>query len=136
MLVYFLVTLRKNQHSSFITITGIKVDNSWTYNASFFYKFAPGSTFSGKLTASLIGIDGTVFASESVNARGASTTDWTEFFVHLKPKSSAPNTNNTFTVTLDGTAANNETVFFSLFSLFPPTFKNRPNGMRVDIAEV
>jgi hypothetical protein len=39
-------------------------------------------------------------------------------------------------VTVDGASASGQTIFFSLFSLFPPTFKNRPNGMRMDIATV
>ena len=53
----------------------------------------------------------------------------------LKPNASAPNTNNSFTLTVDGEAAAGETIFFSLFSLFPPTYKNRANGIRPDIAE-
>ena len=54
----------------------------------------------------------------------------------MKPTKTASNTNNVFTVTLDGAAASGQTVNFALLSLFPPTFKNRPNGMRIDIAEV
>jgi alpha-L-arabinofuranosidase len=55
----------------------------------------------------------------------------------LKPTVSASNFNNSFTVTLDPTTAKTggETVYFALFSLFPPTFNDRPNGLRVDLAE-
>ncbi|KAI5118901.1 hypothetical protein M0805_002817 [Coniferiporia weirii] len=114
---------------------GIKVDHTWTYSASFFFKFAEGSTFKGALTASLVGLDGIVFASSSKKVSGASAASWTEFSTKLSPAHSAPNTNNSFTVTLDGEGASGESVFFSMFSLFPPTYKNRENGMRVDIAQ-
>ncbi|KAL5514182.1 hypothetical protein ACEPAG_2270 [Sanghuangporus baumii] len=114
---------------------GIRVDQSWTYNASVNFKFAEGSTFSGSLTASLVGSDGTVFASASQDVSGADATNWTEFFVTLTPTSSASDTNNSFRLTVDGETASGETIFFSLFSLVPPTFNNRPNGMRVDLAQ-
>lgn len=114
---------------------GINVQESWTYNASFFFKFPSGSKFNGKLTASLVGLDGSTLASSSMNVRGASSTKWTEFFVHLKPSKTASNTNNTFTVTVDGKEAAGETISFAMFSLFPPTFKGRANGMRMDVAQ-
>ncbi|OCB83935.1 glycoside hydrolase [Sanghuangporus baumii] len=115
--------------------SGIKVDQSWTYNASVNFKFAEGSAFSGRLTASLVGSDGTVFASASQDVSGADAASWTEFSVTLTPTSSAFDTNNSFRLTIDGGAASGETIFFSLFSLFPPTFNNRPNGIRVDLAQ-
>ena len=39
-------------------------------------------------------------------------------------------------VTLDGAQAAGETIHFAMLSLFPPTYKGRENGMRIDIAEV
>ncbi|KAF8753887.1 Alpha-L-arabinofuranosidase C-terminus [Rhizoctonia solani] len=48
---------------------------------------------------------------------------------------SAPNNNNFFRVTVDGSSAAGKNVYFGLLSLFPPTYRNRPNGMRVDLAE-
>lgn len=42
--------------------------------------------------------------------------------------------NNRFVVTLDGAAASGQTINFGMFSLFPPTFNNHPNGLRQDIA--
>ncbi|EIM91767.1 glycoside hydrolase [Stereum hirsutum FP-91666 SS1] len=36
---------------------------------------------------------------------------------------------------LDGDAAKGTTFWFGMFSLFPPTFKGRENGMRIDLAE-
>lgn len=59
---------------------------------------------------------------------------WTQATVQLRPIASAETTSNFFTVTVDGASASGQTIFFCLFSLFPPTFRNRPNGMREDIA--
>jgi hypothetical protein len=41
-----------------------------------------------------------------------------------------------FTVSLDAATFAGQTIEFAMFSLMPPTFMNRPNGMRIDIAEV
>ncbi|KAF9003407.1 arabinofuranosidase [Cyathus striatus] len=54
--------------------------------------------------------------------------------VKLKPTTTPSSTSNLFTITLDGASASGQTVNFAMLSLFPPTFKNRANGMRVDIA--
>ena len=37
---------------------------------------------------------------------------------------------------MNGTEAAGETIHLAMFSLFPPTYKGRENGMRIDIAEV
>lgn len=116
--------------------SGIKVESSWTYNASFFFRFPSSSTFSGKLNVALQTSTGRVLASKSVAVRGTQT-DWTHVDVQLKPTTTAPNTDNLFVVTIDGErGTGGTTINFAMFSLFPPTFKNRPNGMRIDIAEV
>ncbi|TCD68736.1 hypothetical protein EIP91_009882 [Steccherinum ochraceum] len=111
---------------------GIKVDAAWTYSASFFYKFPTRSSFRGSLTVGLQNSAGQLLASKRVNIAGF-TTSWTQVKVSLKPTKSAANTNNSFVVTVDGAAG--QTINFAMFSLFPPTFKNRENGMRIDIAE-
>lgn len=121
--------------TNYIIHAGINVNESWTYNASVFYKFPEDSTFTGNITASLISLDGTVFGSASAFISATSATNWTQLFVKLKPIASAPSLNNSFQITFDGEVASNETVFFSLFSLFPPTYKNRENGMRADLAQ-
>ena len=79
---------------------------------------------------------GKVLASQSVNVKG-SQTSWTHVSLALRPTSTASDTNNVFAVTIQSTSGSTATTIdFAMFSLFPPTFKNRPNGMRVDIAEV
>ena len=88
------------------------------------------------MTVSIVGSDGTVLASHSTTVKGSSHTDWKQFTATLTPSKTASDFNNKFQVTLDGPSASGETMYFSMFSLFPPTFKNRPNGMRMDIAQV
>ena len=111
------------------------MDSSWTYNASLSFKFPTSSSFSGTLTVALKTTSGETLAQASTTIKGSQTT-WKQVAFALKPTKTASNTNNVFTVTLDGVAASGQTVNFALLSLFPPTFKNRPNGMRIDIAEV
>ncbi|PIL27574.1 hypothetical protein GSI_10725 [Ganoderma sinense ZZ0214-1] len=113
---------------------GIKVDSSWTYKASFYYRFPASSSFSGTLTAGLRTNGGTVLAQATTRIRGTVTT-WTQVNLDLKPTTSAPDNDNSFFISVDGAAAAGQTINFALLSLFPPTFKNRPNGMRIDIAE-
>lgn len=77
---------------------------------------------------------GVVYANASVPISG-STTAWMQVMVHLTPTSSPVSTTNIFTVTVDGASAIGETINFAMFSLFPPTFKGRVNGLRMDIAQ-
>ncbi|KAI0635237.1 glycoside hydrolase family 51 protein [Trametes polyzona] len=114
---------------------GIKVDKSWTYKASLFFRFPTASSFSGALTVGLQTNGGRVLAQNSTQIRG-STTKWTQVNLELHPTASAADLRNSFFVTIDGAAGAGQTINFALFSLFPPTFKNRPNGMRIDVAEV
>lgn len=116
-------------------VPAIKVDSSWTYNASFWYRFPSRINFRGQARLALRGSGGEVLGSTTVTLSGTQTT-WKEVRTTIKPGRSASNTDNTFTVTLDGAQAAGLTVHFAMLSLFPPTFKNRPNGMRIDVSEV
>ncbi|KAI0826549.1 glycoside hydrolase family 51 protein [Trametes gibbosa] len=113
---------------------GIKVDASWTYKASLFFRFPTSSSFSGALTVGLQTNGGTVLAQNSTQIRGT-TTKWTQVSLELHPTASAADVSNSFFVTIDGAAGAGQTINFAMFSLFPPTFKNRANGIRIDLAE-
>ncbi|KAG6857297.1 hypothetical protein H0H87_006490 [Tephrocybe sp. NHM501043] len=108
---------------------GIKVQEGWTYKGSFYTK---SDSFSGKVSVLLKSKQGTVFASTSVS--GVSK-EWKKFSFEFKPEVSAPNDENVFSVVVDGKAAAGKTIYFGMFSLFPPTFRERENGMRIDLAE-
>ncbi|TDL26964.1 glycoside hydrolase [Rickenella mellea] len=113
---------------------GINVDPSWTYKGSFYYKVPVGSTVNGNFTASLVSSSGAELASTTVPINSTAS-DWTQVNFSFTPTTTPSDTNNVFSVTVDGASAAGQTIYFALFSLFPPTYKNRPNGMRIDLAE-
>jgi alpha-N-arabinofuranosidase len=47
----------------------------------------------------------------------------------------APDENNTFHVTFDATSTAGRSLHFHMISVFPQTYKNSKNGLRVDLAE-
>ncbi|EIM81159.1 glycoside hydrolase [Stereum hirsutum FP-91666 SS1] len=111
---------------------GINVNSSWTYNASFYYRLSSSSNATA--TVSLISsTSSTVFASTTASL---TSTNWTQVLVSLTPSSSAGDLLNNFTVTVDGESLAGETVYFALFSLFPPTWEGQSNGMREDLAQI
>jgi alpha-N-arabinofuranosidase len=58
-------------------------------------------------------------------------TDWRQYTAKLHTGQIAPSEANH----LELTVAQPGTVWFSLVSVFPPTYKNRPNGNRIDLME-
>ncbi|KAH0833369.1 glycoside hydrolase family 51 protein [Lanmaoa asiatica] len=112
---------------------GIPVNSTWTYNASFYYKFPAASSFNGTATVALQGSTGHVYASASVPIDGSQTA-WHQITLRLTPTASPNSTANNFTVTFNGADAAGQTIDFAMFSLFPPTFNDRENGMRIDIS--
>ncbi|EKM75678.1 hypothetical protein AGABI1DRAFT_116269, partial [Agaricus bisporus var. burnettii JB137-S8] len=112
---------------------GIKVTSGTTYTGSFFYRFPSSSGFQGSATVSLQSSSGSTLGSTTVNLSG-SQTSWRKLTFSIRASSTPGNTNNRFVVTLDGRSAGGQSIHFTMLSLFPPTFKNRPNGMRIDIA--
>jgi len=84
------------------------------------------------------------FRSNTTNQTWASTTipsvpptfiDFQQVNATLTPNVSAPDSNNKFTITMDGAAVQGQTFYFNLVSVFPETFKGYQNGLRSDIAE-
>ncbi|KAF2020350.1 glycoside hydrolase family 51 protein [Aaosphaeria arxii CBS 175.79] len=101
------------------------------YTGSFWVK----GTYNGSFTATLkSNLTAEVFGSVEVQAK-TNANEWVQHEFELIPEKNAPNSNNTFAITFDSTATGNGTLDFNLISLFPPTYKNRKNGLRVDIAE-
>lgn len=111
------------------------MNSSWTYDASLHYRFPNASSYSGALTIGLQSSVGEVLASGSTLINGTQTS-WANVSLTLTPSHTAMDTNNSFVVTLNGTEAAGATIHLAMFSLFPPTYKGRENGMRIDIAEV
>lgn len=74
-------------------------------------------------------------AMQAVGITGPQTT-WKQVHLSLNSNIAADSTANMFMITVDGNSAAGESIHFAMLSLFPPTFKNIENGMRVDIAEM
>lgn len=104
---------------------GLPVRPSTTYRASFYAR--SGAGFAGPLTVSLQSSSGHVFASVSVPKIGSA---WRHYALTLTTKANIkPSEDNSFVISATHTGK----VWFSLVSLFPPTWLDRPNGMRVDL---
>jgi len=107
---------------------GIPVYPKTQYRASLWTRADAG--FSGPLTVSIVSDDGaTVFASAKIPGL---TSDWKKFEVTLKTGKVAPTAQARFVVTVDQPG----TVWLNLVSLFPPTWNDRPNGLRKDLMQM
>jgi alpha-L-arabinofuranosidase len=107
------------------------VQQGWQYKGSF---YAKSTSYRGPITVSLKSTSGTTYATATLSSPTLSS-NYQKYSFTFSPSSSAPDAKNVFVVELDGASAKGTTVYFGLFSLFPPTYKNRPNGMRIDLAE-
>lgn len=102
-----------------------------TYTGSFWVKGAYEGSFTASLQSALTE---DVYGSVEIESKAVSD-EWVEHEAELTPEVDAPDTNNTFAITFDAEGATDGSLDFNLISLFPPTYKGRKNGMRVDIAE-
>ncbi|KAK5652000.1 hypothetical protein OQA88_10903 [Cercophora sp. LCS_1] len=101
------------------------------YTGSFYVKGAYDGTFTASLQSALG--EKEVFGSVEIASQSVAG-EWTQHNFTLVPTKDAANSNNTFSLTFSA-AETNTTLDFNLISLFPPTFKNRPNGLRPDLVE-
>ncbi len=107
---------------------GIPVQPNTRYRASFYAKAAPG--FTAPVTVSIQGDDGrTIYATKTVTAL---TSAWKQYELTLQTGKVTPTAKARYVLTVDRPG----TVWFSLVSLFPPTFKDQPNGFRPDIMQM
>ena len=106
---------------------GIPVHPNTTYTASFYAK----ASISSPVTLSIESIDGKiVYAKAQSKAIGS---DWQQYQLTLSTAADVKPTANTRFV-ISTTEAGK--YWFSLVSLFPPTYKNTPNGNRPDIMKL
>ncbi|WP_170928346.1 AbfB domain-containing protein [Deinococcus hopiensis] len=102
---------------------GLKVVNGTTYTATVWAKSTTNSTLEVRLEDS----SGTVLGRGTVN--GVNGT-WQKFTLPITA-SSGSGTGNRVVVAAQSAG----TVWLQMVSLFPPTYKGRPNGLRTDLAE-
>jgi alpha-N-arabinofuranosidase len=113
---------------------GINVQ-AQNYTASFFYRPSTGASVGGgKLKVGLSDLTGqTIYGSSSIDVSNASVNTWSQFSLNISVSTAAPSTKNSFFIEFPiGSTGDFE---FNLISCFPPTFKNRMNGARLDIAQ-
>ena len=107
---------------------GIPVKPNTSYRATFYAKAARG--FNGPITVSIQSNDGrTVYAAGRV---AGLTQEWKPYTLTLQTRNLAPTVNARYVLTVDRPAR----VWFCVVSLFPPTFKDQPNGFRPDIMQM
>ncbi|KAH9825345.1 family 51 glycoside hydrolase [Melampsora americana] len=117
---------------------GIKIDKDWEYKASFYARMSKksdadcGPEMSIRLSRK--SKSSTVFAEKPVE-KPCLNEKWQKFEVKLRPSETAKDAKNAFRIRFTSTSKNDEVVHIAMASLFPPTFKNRKNGVRIDLAE-
>jgi alpha-L-arabinofuranosidase len=104
---------------------GIPVLPNATYSGSFFAKSEKGVPVTMRIVSNATGESVASAESEPL------TSEWKQYKVSLKTGSLQPST--AYHVVLEVTKPT--TVWFDLISLFPPTYKSRENGNRIDIME-
>ena len=104
--------------------------SSWQYDGSFYIS----GDFSGNITAALVSnTTGQTYAEASVEVSSTST-KWSQCHYMFQPTGDAPDSNNTLQFTMSASDVKGP-LNFNLLSLFPPTYNNRPNGLRIDLME-
>jgi alpha-N-arabinofuranosidase len=107
---------------------GFPVKPATRYRASFYARAAAG--FAGPVMLSLQSEDGrTTYATAQVSALSA---EWKRYEATLQTGAVAVTARARYTLTVNRPG----TVWFSLVSLFPPTFNNQPNGFRPDLMQM
>ena len=106
---------------------GVPVKSNTTYQVSFWAKAAPG--FRGELRAGLESNVGKMTFAQTKT--GPLTNGWRKYSGTLQTGNIAPSQSNSLAIRASAPG----TVWVTMVSLFPPTYKNRANGNRVDLME-
>lgn len=104
---------------------GINVVKDRTYSVSFFAKCIAG--FSGNVTVSLESNAGVKYAEATVSGL---TTSWQKYTTTMTATGNDPAGRFVLATNSVGT------LWFDMVSCFPPTFKDRPNGLRPELAQL
>ncbi len=106
---------------------GVSIKQGSSYKLSFFAR--SNNDFRGPITASLVSKDGRVLATNTIEV--ASSASWKKYESTLT--ATGTDAKAEFALTFGSTG----TIWLDFVSLFPSvTFKNHPNGLRPDIAQM
>ena len=106
-----------------------------TYAVNFYYRASTNAEVAGgKLNVGFSDSTGqTRYGVSLVDVSTAQTNTWTKFALNISVSTAAPSTKNLFFIEFPtGSKGDFE---FNLISCFPPTFENRTNGARLDLAQ-
>ena len=106
---------------------GIPVHPNTKYTGSFFAKSSLDASLPVRI-AIVADQSGQVLASATVSVTGAG---WRQYKFELRSGQVIPSAENHLEMTIDRPA----TLWLQLFSLFPPTYRDRANGNRPDLME-
>jgi alpha-L-arabinofuranosidase len=110
---------------------GVPVTPATTYHLSFYAK--AGAGFAGPLTASLESSSGRIWATAAIPAV---TGSWAKYSATLTTPHGIPATlDNRLVLTTSATAAAASSAWFTMVSLFPPTYDSTANGLRIDLMQ-
>ena len=116
--------------ASFAAVLAVGIAYLTWYNFAPFFMARADANASGPVTISIVSDDGkTVYASEKFSGL---TTGWKKFETVLKTGGVTPSTKAHFAITLDRPG----TIWLGMVSLFPPTWNDRPNGLRKDLMQM
>ena len=111
------------------------------FNASFYVLRSPARG-NGTLTSIDVSLRSNrtshVWASSSIDfstASNISVFEFQQYSTQIVNTANAPNSNNTLAITFNASEVAGDTYYFGLLSCFPETFKDRPNGLRRDLAK-
>ncbi len=104
---------------------GINVVNGRKYTLTFFAKCDAG--FSGNINVSLESSSSVKYAQAAISGISG---EWQKFSCTLTANGNDPAAR--FVISANSTG----TIWFDVVSLFPPTFNNRPNGLRPELAQL
>ena len=109
---------------------GIPVQPNTVYRASFYARAS--AEFKGPVTVSIESNDGTkVYLSADVAGIGSK---WKKYSTTLRTGDVSTAMDNRFVISVPRNSSGS--LWLSLVSLFPPTYKDRPNGLRPDLMEL
>lgn len=109
-----------------------------TYNASFFM-LSNGPTDATNLTNINLSLRSNltsdIWLTNSIPVKSLSEFSYTQFSSQLVNTVTAPNSNNSFALTMNASEVAGSTFYLSLVSLFPETYAGTPNGLRNDLGQ-
>ncbi len=110
---------------------GVAVAPSTAYTVSFYAKATAG--FTGPLTVDLESTAGTVYGTVTIPSV---TTGWKQYTATLTTSASTPVTSsNLFVISTNSSSANGATIWFGATYLYPPSYQNAANHLRIDLMQ-